>query len=80
MATHELKTWPQYFEGVYQGRKGFEFRKNDRDYKVGDTLVLQEWFPKEEWYSGREVKVSVTYILQDFPGIEPGYCILSIIH
>lgn len=37
---HELKILPEYFEAVTSGRKQFEIRKNDRDFKVGDQLIL----------------------------------------
>jgi hypothetical protein len=43
--THELKTWPEFFEEVRNGNKPFEYRLNDRDYKVGDVLHLREWVP-----------------------------------
>ena len=73
---HELKILPQYFEAVVSGKKKFELRKNDRDYKVGDILMLREW---DKDYTGNFVKVKVEYILQDCPeyGLQNGYCILS---
>lgn len=43
MKIHELKILPEYFDAVISGRKRFEIRKNDRDYKVGDQLILKEW-------------------------------------
>jgi hypothetical protein len=43
MTTHHLKTHPAPFADVEAGRKTFEIRKDDRGYKVGDTLVLEEW-------------------------------------
>lgn len=59
--THVLKTWPEFFEAVLDGRKTFEIRKNDRDYHEGDSLVLQEWDPKDQKYTGRRVEARVTY-------------------
>lgn len=75
--THELKILPEYFQAVWDGNKNFELRKNDRDYKVGDYLVLREF--KEGRYTGSFIKVVVTFILQDCPeyGLDKDYCILS---
>lgn len=39
---HELKLRKEFFDYVRFGIKKFEIRKDDRDYKVGDTLVLKE--------------------------------------
>lgn len=78
---HELKTLPEYFEAVKNGTKTFEVRYNDRDYKVGDTLILKEW---DEEYTGRKITCEVSYILDSFNSpdgvpIFPGYVIMSII-
>ncbi len=43
MKTHDLKVQPQYFEAIKDKRKPFEIRRNDRDYQVGDILLLHEW-------------------------------------
>lgn len=59
---HVLKTWPKYFEAVYFGEKTFEVRKNDRNFQIGDTLVLREWDPETEGYTGRKLEVRVTYL------------------
>ena len=45
MTTHTLKTWPQPFEGLLSGQKTHEVRPHDREFKVGDELVLREWEP-----------------------------------
>jgi hypothetical protein len=42
---HELKSWPEFFEPVYTGRKNFDLRKNDRQFAVGDVIRLREWRP-----------------------------------
>lgn len=59
---HELKSWPKYFGAVVDGTKTFDIRKNDREFQVGDTLLLREWDPETQLYSGREVLVLVPYI------------------
>ena len=43
ISTHNLKTWPQPFRAVLAGNKHHEVRRSDRDFEVGDVLVLQEW-------------------------------------
>ncbi|MFA5381985.1 MAG: DUF3850 domain-containing protein [Candidatus Micrarchaeia archaeon] len=48
---HSLKTWPEFFQLTLNGKKKFELRRNDRDYRVGDELLLKEWDP--EVYRGR---------------------------
>ena len=59
---HKLKTWPTYFYAVAAGTKTFEIRKNDRDFKEGDVLILQCYDPETKTYNGQEVAKRVTYI------------------
>jgi hypothetical protein len=61
--THVLKSWPRFFEEVIAGRKTFELRINDRDYRVGDQLLLREWDEQTKEYTGRRTLVEVPYIL-----------------
>jgi hypothetical protein len=64
MTEHVLKCWPDFFTAVYEGVKPFEVRKNDRDFRVGDCLILREFDPVSQAYSGRETKRFVRYVLQ----------------
>ena len=75
---HELKTIPPYFIQVLNGKKTFELRYNDRNFKVHDVLYLKEYYPESDTYSGNNVLVRVLYVLKEFKGLEPGYCILGI--
>ncbi|MGL4598533.1 MAG: DUF3850 domain-containing protein [Bacteroidia bacterium] len=80
--THYLKTVQPYFNEVWSGKKKFEFRFNDRDFKTGDTIVLQEYQPKfvESRYTGREVHAKILYILREFEGMKSDYVVLSFNH
>ena len=40
---HELKINPLYFDAIEKRLKTFELRKDDRDYKVGDLIILKEY-------------------------------------
>ncbi len=80
--THELKTWSPHFAAVCSGKKRFEYRRNDRDFNVGDVLLLREWSPVPPppyRYTDREISAVVTYIAKgpDF-GIPDGFCVMSI--
>lgn len=63
MAVHELKIWCEFFEAVIKGFKTFEIRKNDRNFKVGDILLLMEYDHKNDKYTGRVKDYEVTYIM-----------------
>lgn len=79
--THELKTWPQYFEAIANGVKTFEIRRNDRLFEVGDALRLREWEPAAGAplggsHTGRECTRHITYIT-DFAQ-QQGHVVLGI--
>ena len=77
--THALKETHGFFNAVLDGRKTFEFRRNDRDFKVGDTLILREWSDIQvKEYSGREIHCEVSYYLDNFEGMSRGYCALGL--
>ncbi len=74
MKTHELKTLPEYFELVRTEVKNFEVRKNDRDFKVGDLLILKEWNGE---YTGRDQRRKIGYVLDNNDYCKEGYVILG---
>lgn len=80
MTTHKLKTWPDLYMAILEGRKTFEVRNNDRGFKIGDILELQEFRPtkdaKSGQFTGRSLLVDVIY-LTDFAQ-QPGYVVMSI--
>lgn len=70
MREHELKCAAEFFDAVESGRKPFEVRFNDRDFKVGDHLELVECNILLE-PTGRRCHKVVTYVLAGW-GIERG--------
>lgn len=73
---HDVKLGTTFFDDVKSGRKTFELRKNDRGYKEGDTIVLYEY--KDGTTTGRTITKKIVYMLEDFTGLEDGYCILGL--
>lgn len=40
---HAVKILPEYFNKIIDDKKSYEIRKNDRNYKAGDCLALNEY-------------------------------------
>ena len=74
--THALKTVPPFFKDVVEGKKTFEVRKNDRLFKVGDKLLLQEFHGDK--YTGQEWEGHITYILDSSDFCKKGFVIMGI--
>lgn len=75
---HELKCVPEPFQIKWEGKKEWEFRKNDRDYRVGDFLLEREYDPQTNTYSGREILEEVLWILEGGQfGVPQDYIIMS---
>ena len=75
---HELKCHRQYFNDVWYGRKPYEVRYDDRGYAVGDVLILRDYDPQTDNYSGASIRALVTHILRGFVGLQQGYIVMGI--
>lgn len=62
MTTHKVKSWAHFFDAIKAGKKLHDLRKLDRDYKVGDILILQRYDNINGEYTGEELEVEITYI------------------
>ena len=83
---HLLKSIQPYFDLFAQQIKGFELRKDDRNFKVGDILVQREWIllpdsrSRQGAYSDLLHVSRVDYILsaKDFSdALQPGYVAMN---
>ena len=83
---HKVKSWTYLFQAAITGLKTHDFRdRNERDYKVGDTLILQEYDQIIGKYTGNECSFTITYITdRSTPcamssiALAQDYCVLSI--
>lgn len=89
MSTHYLKIAPEWFDRVASGEKVAEIRKHDRDFQVGDTLVLVSasrgaTVSAEEFASrtgSKTVTTRITHLLpahQEPSVLLAGTCLLSL--
>ena len=79
---HELKIESSYFDAVAEGNKHFEIRENDRDFRAGDILALNEVKENaaedEIQHTGRSLLAEVTYVLTDERFLKKGWAVLEI--
>ena len=64
MKVIKKKTWPELFEAVLSGEKKFDLRLADEEFDVGDVLVLKEWSPEEEKYTGRKIEKKISFVMK----------------
>lgn len=70
---HRVKIKQEYAEAYYNGLKPWEVRKNDRNYKVGDTIEFQII------ESGNKYQREIIYIFEGgVYGIQEGYCVMTL--
>ena len=84
--THYVKSWTHLFQVAKAGKKTHDIRDmTERDYKVGDILVLEEFDYTTGQYTGDSVDMEITYITDRLTPcafssavLKPGYGVLSI--
>ncbi len=62
MSVIEKKTWPDAFERILSGQKTYELRLADWECSPGDILILKEYLPEENEYTGREIRKKVGFV------------------
>lgn len=85
MQRHILKTDPAVFKLTAADDKLYEIRFDDRDFQIGDELLLVETVYSGEQmkvgalleYTGMLVCMSVTHKLKNVYGLKDGWCILG---
>lgn len=85
MKVHVVKSWSHFFDAIKAGQKTHDLRVDDRNYQVGDQLILQKYDNINGFYLHDECTVEITYITNrqkpcafSSAVLEPNYCILSI--
>lgn len=83
--THHLKSWPQFFRPIREGNRTHELRRNDRDFAIGDLLILHEFDPATRTYTKEECELEVTSMTSfaepcavSDEAMNPNFCILSV--
>lgn len=76
--THDLKCWPEYFRPIMSGQMMACLRVNDRNYRVGDTLRLNEYVPGGFGYTGDFGFVVITHVVIGGPHVPEGLALLSL--
>lgn len=85
MDTHELKSWPKFFNQIIAGLRMHELRRNDRNFQIGDRIKLCEFDPDSQAYTGRTFAVEITSITStkescavSKDALHPEFCIMSV--
>jgi ASC-1-like (ASCH) protein len=61
------KCWPEYFQLILNGKKNVEVRLADFELKEGDVLIMEEFDPETNTYTGRKIKKKAQSIIKFNP-------------
>jgi len=81
MKTHHLKLNIGDFLAVWERHQTAQFRKNDRNFKVGDEIIFRPYVTDKKEYLNNHtaIRAQITNIVDSFHfGIPKGYCMFSI--
>ena len=71
---HEITLAASKYNEIANETLTFYLLKND-GYRVGDTVVMQEYTAGRT--TGREIVTEITYVWEDWTGLEDDYCIIG---
>ena len=75
---HNVKCHSKAFEVKWDGRKPWEYRLNDRNYKEGELINEMEFRVRSNLFTGREILERIEFILYGGEyGILEGYVIMT---
>lgn len=73
MAIIHLKNYPPRFQEIKSGLRTSDIRANDRDFKVGDTIILWEGQMEGGEFIKTGDSLSRQITLLDTFGVSPGF-------
>lgn len=71
---HEITLAASKYAEIASETLTFYLIKND-GYRVGETVIMQEYTAGRT--TGREIVTEITYVWEDWTGLEDGYCIIG---
>ena len=71
---HEITLAASKYNEIASETLTFYLLKNE-GYRVGETVIMQEYTAGRT--TGREIVTEITYIWEDWTGLEDGYCIIG---
>lgn len=78
MTDHSLKVETVHWYPLHRHEKKFEARKNDRDFKVGDTLILKAWDRESQEFEANFHDLTFRVLHIQTLGMAEGYVGLSL--
>lgn len=87
MEMHKLKSWSMFYTDILSGERTSDIRcTDDRRFKIGDIMELNEYNPVTSEYTGRIQNVMITYIQTNksnpcaisYDALKDNYAVLSI--